>query len=391
MGNEQDPQLRAKPPLEGRLYMAPDADSFISPDDIANIIGFLRHDGSFDGEVFHAQGRNATIPVADPKTIYDAIQISGGAFIPMGVSSNTATAHGIVAFSSEDREIMPPAQGNEQYTHRYQAIEGGKLVKKEDQSPMGSYAQWLAEYKFDMTADAAKIDSDILLLPQPLGKYEFHGLPDGQGGNATALVFGVPFSGARTDSAIISWFFDHVSKNPNDLNAALNQYMPPLMQTMSMIGRAASDIHRSGIIHNQLTLGNVLAIESRDEKPDRLYVADWETARAVDPADKELSEMLDLLVSYRSFSNTIDKLHADTDIGDEHATAILREAFIVLMAGYHNLPLEISAQYLRQNEEVWVDAFRAAYAGKSDVDDLLKISKLSKGLGRVSRLLNREI
>lgn len=386
MGNEQDPQLRAKPPLEGELYVTPDVNSFIGPDDISIIRSFLRHDGSFDGEVFHAQGRNVTIPIAEPQTTYDAIQISGGAFIPMGVSSNTSA---IVAFSSADREIKPPAQGDEHYTHTYQAIEGGVLVKKQDCSPMGSYAQALADYKLRMTSHALNIESDVLFLPRPLGKYEFFDLPDGQGGNSTALLFGVPFLGARADSAIIAWFFDYVGKNPNDLDKALNQYMPPIMQTLSMIGRAASDIHKSGIIHNQLTLGNVLALESKDENPDKLYVADWETARVVEPADKELSEMLDLLVSFTSFSSTIDKLHSETNIGDEQATAILQEGLMVLMAGYHNLPLGIVSQYIRQNGEMWIDAFRAAYAGKNNADDLLKILELSKGMNRVSKLLRQ--
>lgn len=383
MGNEQDPELRAKPPLEGRLYVTPDVDSFVGPEDLANIKSFLRHDGSFEGEVFHAQGRNVTIPIVNPQTIYDAVQISGGAFIPLGVKSNTDTSHGFVAFSSADREIKPPAQGDEQYTHTYQAVESGEVVRKQDQSPMGSYTQTLADYKLRMTAHAKKIDSETLFLPRPLGKYEFLGLPDGQGGNATALLFGVPFSGARTDSAIISWFFDYLDKNPDSLEEALNLYMPPVMQTLSMVGQVASDIHESGVIHNQLTLGNVLAIESKDENPDKLYVADWETARNTDPADKELSEMLDILVAFRSFAGTIDKLHSETDISDEKATSILQEGFMVLMAGYNNLPLEVAGEYARQNHDLYAEAFKSAYTGAGNLDNLLRMLSLSTGLKRV--------
>lgn len=132
---------------EDNLYLVPDSSTWLGPQDVAGIYSFLRHDGSYDGALLHAAGRNATIPLENAHAPYDAVQISGGAYIPLGISSNADTKNGIVEFNPSELKVLPPTTAEGMYTHEYSKYAEGKIVMCQDMSPKGSYSQAMADKK----------------------------------------------------------------------------------------------------------------------------------------------------------------------------------------------------------------------------------------------------
>ncbi len=374
---ELDPTLAPKSQLDGQLALREDIEKFMGQEDVARVMSFLAHDGSFTDNVYHAGGRNATIAMVEPRpTGYDAVQISGGAFISMGIESNKDTTHGI-AFRDPNapREILPPAQTEKQFTHSYHVAEDGKLVERNDHSPMGSYPQELADRKLAMTVRASKIPSDILIVPKVLGKYEFTGLSDGQGGNATALLFAVPQLGERTDTALVIPIFNAVAQRPELLREALAMYMPGIMQNLSLTGEVAADIHADGLVHNQLTLGNVLALETANGD-NLIYVADWETANDIEPKDADLSKALDLTVAFRSFAGTVEALLERSDLTANEAHAICLEGLMVLIAGYRREDPQETYAAIQEQKELWFDALHIMRYGSVKAEEYEPTIKL---------------
>lgn len=373
----------APQPLEGDLVLRSDIGRFAKPSDIEDVISFLRHDGSFERQLLHAAGRNVTMPLSEPPhPMYDSIQISGGAYIPMGVTSNTQARGGVVTWDpSQSKEIHPPAQGEQRYTHTYSVISNGVLESRHDSSPMGSYTCDLAEQKIARTARAGKIASQSFLVPRVLGKYVFADLPDGEDGNATALLFAVPVQGLRADQAYVAPLFDLLQKQPDLLDAALDKYMPLLMQTLGMIGMAAADIHAAGLVHNQLTLGNVLPLQSKQpDTPDFLYIADWETASEINAADEKLLRVLDLATAFRSFSGGVERVLSEHPHGHDRVYPILLEGLVVLISDYIGLSSEEITASVRQHRRLWQDSLAAAMTLSGDISVLNPLIELMEQL-----------
>jgi hypothetical protein len=373
------------------MYVLPYSSDFLDEDDLANIISFLQHDGSYNGDLLHANGRNVTVPLENPLiSLYDSVQISGGAYIPMGISGNAELPHGIAIIDNSDkRDVLPPAQEDRQFTHTYHVVEGGKLVKRTDKSPMGSYSQKLADHKLAMTLRAVQIESNVLIVPGVIGKYEFYNLDDGQGGHPTALLFAVPALGERTDSAIVKHLADVAHNRPKLLQKALNEYMPPLMLSLLLLGRATADIHSSGYVHNQLTLGNALAIQNADQEYF-IYVAAWETASEIKPGDEELSKLLDLTVAFRSFMGIIDNIKENAPLDQSHADSILSEALAMLLSGYCQLPHEAAIIYAENNTDLWAEAISVMFSPKSDLEGFKPAADLIEELRIYRQYLNQE-
>jgi hypothetical protein len=340
-------------------------------------MSFLKHDGSYKDPLLHAHGRNVTIPLDRPLAgLFDAVQVSGGAYISMGIDGNAGLPHGVALVDpTTPRDIQPPAQGDTQFTHTYKAVEGDALVERSDKSPMGSYSQKLAERKLAMTVRALHIDSSILVVPHVIGKYEFFTLDDGQGGHPTALLFAVPAQGERTDSSIVTPLAGISVRKPELFKQTLNDFMPALTTTLFMIGNAAADIHEAGITHNQLTLGNVLVIQNSDQKPF-IYVADWETANDIKAGQEDLSKLFDLTVAFRSFKGLTDHFCASDHLSDAESDKILVEGFISLMSGYARLPEQATAIFAEINYDLCAQALssmRRAGNHASDYAPLLEL------------------
>lgn len=344
-------------PLEGQLYLTQYAGEYIGNDDLSRVLNFLHHDGSYQGPLLHANGRNVTIPLEQPVSgLFDAIQVSGGAYISIGISGNADLPHSVALIDpSTPREVKPPSQGDKQFTHTYKVVEGDTLVERADKSPMGSYSQRLAERKLAMTVRALHIDSNILVVPHVIGKYEFPTLDDGQGGHPTALLFAVPMQGERTDSSVITPIAGISVHKPELFLKALDDFMPHLTTTLFMIGSAAADIHDAGIVHNQLTLGNVLVIENSDRQPF-IYVADWETADDIRAGEEDFSKIIDLAVAFRSFKGLTDHFRAGNHLDNAQSNGVLIEGFISLMSGYTRLPTQATAIFAEINYDLCSEA-----------------------------------
>jgi hypothetical protein len=362
-----------------------DISAFAKPDDIEDVVRFLRHDGSFDGQVVHAIGRNVTLPLVEPPhPLYDSIQISGGAYIPMGVTTNSQARGSVITWDpTMPKEIHPPAEGSQRYTHTYSVLRDGALESHHDSSPLGSYTESLADQKIARTARAGKIDSERLVVPKVLGKYRFTNLSDGEGGNATALLFAVPLQGLRADQAYVAPLLDILQQRPDLLDAALDSYMPPIMKTLGMIGIAAADIHGAGVVHSQLTLGNVLPMQTRQPgSTDLIYVADWETATEIETKDENLLRVLDLVTAFRSFSGGVERILSEHNTGKDRITPILFEGFIVLISNYVGLSSEQITRSLRHHKRLWQDSLAAAMNLSDDVRTLSPLVDLMEQLKR---------
>lgn len=370
-------------PLEGTLALRADIADFASQADIDNALSFLRHDGTFSGEPLHAAGRNVTMPLSGMLYApYDAVQISGGAYIPMGVNSNSQARGGmVVRESTEPKDIYPPAQAPQRYTHTYSVVQGGVLKSRTDSSPMGSYTQKLADRKIAKTALAGKIASGNLVVPRVLGKYEYKELPDGMGGNATAILFAVPLGGLRADQAYVVPLMGAIQQRPDLLDTALDIYMPPIMKTLGMIGIVAADIHKAGIVHNQLTLGNVLPMQTEsDGSRNLLYAADWETADNITEADKELLKALDLVVAFRSFSGGMERILSGSTNDQSRINPILLEGLMILVTSYAGINTGNLRALIDYDRKIWLDSLDAMLELSVDVDVFSPVLALIKKL-----------
>ena len=385
-----DPEILGAPPtpLEGQLYVTQYSGEYIDNNDLSKILNFLRHDGSYQGPVHHAHGRNVTIPLERPVSrLFDSVQVSGGAFIPMGINGNADLPHSVALVDpSTLKDIQPPAQGNTQFTHTYKIVEGDALVERADKSPMGSYSQKVADRKLAMTLRALQIDSSILKAPHVIGKYEFFTLDDGQGGHPTALLFAVPMKGERTDSNIVSPLASISAQKPELFLKALDDFMPHLASTLFMIGNVAADIHDAGMVHNQLTLGNVLAMENSDQQRS-IYVADWETADEIKAGQEDFSKIFDLAIAFRSFTGMIDHFSASSHLDSIQSNGILVEGFISLMSGYARLPVQATAIFAEINFDFCGEALSAIRKAGSNATDYEPLMELIQELQKYRQTL----
>lgn len=324
-------------PPEGTLSWRQDIEKYLAPLDRDRALSLLAHDGTFHEEPLSANGRNVTLPL---KTVlnpyYDCMQISGGVYMPIETAGNDNPYFIRITHLKPGQGIQPP-DFSRYYTHTYTTVSGNEFVTNSDRSPMGAYAQRVAERKIKFTSRASYIDETIL-TPLVLGLYSYTEHDDGEGGNPTAIILATLFGGTRADETFVKPFINEALANPDKLEAVLERHLDDQCYTLESMGYAASKIHSAGLIHNQLTFGNVQQIRVKDPTKRFLYVADWETTEDAQTDGIDPQKAHDIFLAFKSFQNTIGFI-MDRAGGNDPARylELSREGLRAVMSGYAGL------------------------------------------------------
>lgn len=367
---------RAAPPLSGHFTIRSDFDDFLGARVLDDVHSLLRHDGSFDERlVLTSGGRNVVIPSGRTNGVFNAVQISGGAFIDLGVSSNSeGEIPGLIPIVTDELVIEAPAQSDDLYEHTYNIVEQGRLVHVTDTSPKGSYNAKIAERKRSFTVAAESIPSSVLVVPKYLGSFVFDNLPDGEGGNATALLFSVPLDGQRSDTQLMLPAINAaITRDPEIFNSTMNILAPKFYDTLRLLGRVASDIHAQGVIHNQLHLGNVLRIETPTDP--QLYVADWETCYIPSHIDAPLARATELSAAFKSYAVTA-KAFGEIGLNNATRAQFLHEGLWRLLAGYRGMDVADAYRLIKSSPDLYERAFLTMYNGSDDPAEYESVAEL---------------
>ncbi|MFO0970752.1 MAG: hypothetical protein U0520_00160 [Candidatus Saccharimonadales bacterium] len=306
-------------------------------DALINSLSFSK--GAFKPEtILYVEGRNYFVDLQDrARGVYDTLQVSGAGYIQPSQARNAHNGLIITTAATGVQVIQPPQpyhDGSALYAHitdYYDPSEESLLRKVVDHSPMGGYAHDLAIRKWVHMRKAERLFADSnVLVPLCQGYVDFPQVVDQLGESQRGIISLVPNKGNRLnrDLTPLLGYVDSPSK-------AGRYYSDIVAKKMYATGLAAATVHASGLVHNQLTAGNVDPSFTRQDGSDVVFVADWETPTEIIPEDDLQMRALDVMKTIRSLTSIAIRAAEMGNAG--FWSGLAAQQAIDILCGYNNI------------------------------------------------------
>jgi hypothetical protein len=328
-------------PLEGDLHIGRQWAGQFGMDFVEGVNAALTYSPDQPLQVLNASGRNYYIPLPEPAGPYDALQVAGGGNFDLGITTNSGVQDSIVDPESgaKPRVVAPPAENPDLFTSYTLYHEDGQDVEKQNINPIGSYSAQSAARKIEQTelafATLAARHTGVI-TPKYVGKFEY-ALDDQNGEPQTAILMLVPSMGMRFDSKLlVPLTAMRAGRSPEPGSDFAEELIPYHQAVISprlfCIGAGMATMHRSGLVHHQMTPGNSDALTMGNKLVP--YITDWDTATVPDESDRVRSQAIDMVIALQTASAAIKRLTRLEMIGRQTAAGLVIDTVVNFLSGY---------------------------------------------------------